>query len=498
AGVIGGSMIDFKEIGNYAAELAVRQIVEPSSRSTDISMENYRTVFDSNALRKWGIKENRLPALSTVIHKTPSFLEHYAVQIAAASVFFCIQTIIIILLCYSRKRKLQAEKEFAKSLSLMKAQFENSPDIIFRITRDYTIISANRGVPGIAERDEIIGKTLPNLLPCEQREVSKAHCDQCFTEKKVVEFDNCSFRGTYSHVRLVPVPLTDGIESIFVNVTDTTEKMKAEEREKIMKEQINQADRMISLGLLVSGVAHEINNPAQYILSNLQFLMDSWRSVLPILDEYYREQGDFLVCGLPFSSERNAVESRFVKILSGAGRISLIVDELKSFARKDNGLDRELCDINTIVALSADLLKGMINGTTDYFTVRHGKNIPRINVNSRKIQQVIVNLLINALQSLPSKAAAVDISTAATPDGFVAVSIIDQGKGLSEDELKNISIPFYTTKRNQGGTGLGLFVSKNIIQSYGGNIDFISETGKGTQATVRIPIPFKESGRNTL
>lgn len=271
-------------------------------------------------------------------------------------------------------------------------------------------------------------------------------------------------------------------------VSDYTERKKAEELNEIQRQQLMQADKLASLGTLVAGVAHEINNPNNYILLNAKFLSRGWREVKPILDEYAARHGDFILGGLPYLQAYDKITLLFSGLIDGSKRIQKIVQSLKDFARDERGGVKKLIDLNEVVEAAITIVQPLIKKSTDNFSVRAGENIPKIIGNFQQLEQVIINLITNSCQALPNKDARLDLETAyeATRNNVV-VRVSDDGIGLAEPDLKHIFDPFFTTKRDTGGTGLGLSISYRIVKDHGGELFLESQLGKGTSATLKLP-----------
>jgi PAS domain S-box-containing protein len=272
-------------------------------------------------------------------------------------------------------------------------------------------------------------------------------------------------------------------------INDITERKRAEIAAAIRNEQLIQADKMASLGILVSGVAHEINNPNNFILLNSQLFSKIWKDVSPILEEYFAHNGEFSIAGMPYSSSKEKILQSLDGILKGSERIQTITKGLTEYARIDSGRLNESVDINKVVELAIVITSTMINKSTKNFTVEYGQNIPTIKGNAQQLEQVIINLINNACQSLDNSSAGIKVSTSFIPaQQSVRVKVEDQGVGISKNDLQHIMDPFFTTKRNMGGTGLGLSVSYNIVKSHGGTLVLASEPKKGTTARVLIPV----------
>jgi signal transduction histidine kinase len=259
---------------------------------------------------------------------------------------------------------------------------------------------------------------------------------------------------------------------------------------RLQQERFIQLDKMVALGVLVSGVAHEINNPNNFIMLNTPLLEDAWRSIAPILDHYCEENGDFLIGGLQFSEFRDDVPRLFAGIKEGSQRIKSIVDGLKRFSRVDSSEMTHGIDLNAVTRSAVALINNHIRKSTDRFFCSYAPEMPPVRGHYQRLEQVVINLLHNACDALPDKNSSISVTT--SYDRYrhrVLVEIRDEGIGIPADKLSNIQDPFYTTKRDRGGTGLGLSVSSGIMKAHNGYIHFDSTPGKGTTATVVLPVP---------
>lgn len=275
-------------------------------------------------------------------------------------------------------------------------------------------------------------------------------------------------------------------------INDITDLKKAEAAAAIKNRQLKQADKLASLGILVSGIAHEINNPNNFILLNAQLFCKIWKDVVPILDEYYNKNDDFVIAGMFYGKARDKLAQSIDGILKGSERIHKITKSLTEYARADSGDMNESVDINKAVEMAAMITSNLVKKATNNFLVEYGENIPVIKGNLQQLEQVVINLITNACQSLKNSSDAIKVQTYYNPERKkVRIKVKDEGVGIKKGDLKYIMDPFFTTKRNMGGTGLGLSVSYNIVKSHGGTLSISSEPGKGT--VVRASIPVSES-----
>jgi polar amino acid transport system substrate-binding protein len=256
----------------------------------------------------------------------------------------------------------------------------------------------------------------------------------------------------------------------------------------IRQQELIQADKLASLGILVSGVAHEINNPTGLILYNLPILRSAYQVTEAGLEARYAENGDFMIGGLSYGQLREEIPRLFDEMQGGARRIKRIVDDLKDFARKDTSSLDEAVDLNAVVQTAVRLLATTIKKSTRQFQVSCGDRLPLFRGNPQRIEQVVVNLVLNACQALPGPDQGIQLATSFDEQrGEVRLAVKDEGVGIPPEHLAHLTDPFFTTRRASGGTGLGLSVSAGIVKDHHGKLEFDSEPGVGTTAVMTLP-----------
>ena len=277
------------------------------------------------------------------------------------------------------------------------------------------------------------------------------------------------------------------VTRVYGIVQDVTEQRQIEEAAQREREAMTRADKMISLGVLVSGVAHEINNPNHSIMLNAPLLRDAWRSIIPIVDEHASREGATRIGNMPWEEMRGEGAAMIDDIERASERIRGIVTELRGFALDHYDGERRPVSMNDVVSSSLRLLGSHIRKATTRFSTVLAPDLPNVPANQGRLEQVLVNLVINACQALENADCAIVIETGRTPT-HVFVRVTDEGPGIAADDLRKIKDPFFTTKRASGGSGLGLAVSDRIAQEHGGELTFESTPGAGTSATLSIPI----------
>lgn len=271
-------------------------------------------------------------------------------------------------------------------------------------------------------------------------------------------------------------------------VRNITARKRAEALAEERRQQLMQADKLASLGILVQGVAHEINNPNNFILLNAKFLSRGWREVKPILDEYAARNGDFILAGLRYLQMYDKISQLFAGLIDGSKRIQKIVLSLKNFGHEGVRGARDLVDINNVVENAVTIVNALIKKSTERFQVSLARDLPPVMGNAQQLEQVLINLLTNSCQALRRRDAGLRLETLHEAErNRLVVRVSDEGIGIPEADLKRIFDPFFTTKRELGGTGLGLSISYKIITDHGGDLSFKSQVDKGTTATVTLP-----------
>jgi PAS domain S-box-containing protein len=270
---------------------------------------------------------------------------------------------------------------------------------------------------------------------------------------------------------------------------DITERKRAEAQARMHQEQLFQASKMVALGTLVSSVAHEINNPNNFIMLNTPILLEAWENARPILEEYYGKNGDFLLGGMNYSQMRENIPMLFSGILDGSTRIKQIVDDLKHFVRQDSPDLTQSVDINALLKSALSLVSNLITKSTNHFSIDYGEGLPLIPGNFQRLEQVVINLIQNACQALPDPHRGISVLTCYRQDSrTILISVHDEGIGIPPESLPHVTAPFFTTRQDSGGIGLGLSISSRIVEEHGGKMTFTSEPGKGTTVEVILPV----------
>jgi len=258
-------------------------------------------------------------------------------------------------------------------------------------------------------------------------------------------------------VSTTPLMEHDRVAGVLAILRDMTE-------ERALFERAARRDKLAALGELVGGVAHEVNSPLTGILAHAQLL-----------------QADVA----PDSDARRAADT----IVTEARRAARIVGKLLTFARQ-NPTERIPTDVNQVIADTIELRRYPLRVQEVELHVRLADGVPTIAADPFQLQQVFINLLSNAEQSVVSHGRPprrIEVSTGVR-DGEIVVMVSDSGAGIAPEHLPHIFNPFYTTKPKGVGTGLGLSISFGIVREHGGYIQATSTPGEGASFTVHLPL----------
>lgn len=383
--------------------------------------------------------------------------------------------------------------------------FDNAPVGILRTDFDGYPLHFNQafaqmlGYESVAQASQEIGENILHLYQdASRREVLK---EQLLKHGAVNDFEiacidrNGGHKILQMNLRYIDVggrKLIDGF------ATDITDKRRIEQETKERDKQLIQADKLISLGILSSGVAHEINNPNNFIAINAPLLQQAWQSLLPLLDAHAEEAGDFMVGELPYSRLKMHLPRLLDGIISGSQRIQQIVDNMRRLANPDMETMAEEVDLNRSLKIAIPFVKARIAKFRCQLELELDENQPFANGSPRQIEQVILNLMLNALDAMAETGGKLIVRTGHdAAAGTAWLSVTDCGKGIDPVAANQLFTPFFTTKRAMGGTGLGLAISQKIMQLHGGSVTLSNNTpGPGATATMTLPMA-NHSNENT-
>jgi len=249
--------------------------------------------------------------------------------------------------------------------------------------------------------------------------------------------------------------------------------VEANQKLKETQTQLIQNEKMASLGQLVAGIAHEINNPLAFVVNNLFIVESGLDGLSPEIEPHLSE---------PSLARLRKARARLGEMSEGLCRVKALVLDLRTFSRLDEG-EFKTVDIGETIDAVLLLFKHKTNGRI--LVEKHYAPGNMLHCAGGRLHQVLMNLISNAVDAIAGQGK-MTITTSQTPDLFL-ISVRDTGTGIPEAIRTRIFDPFFTTKPTGQGTGLGLAISYGIVQDHGGSIEVISKEGEGTEFVVSIP-----------
>ena len=386
----------------------------------------------------------------------------------------------------------RTKHELRKSKAMLQSIFDGISDPLILLGKGLIINAVNRPTLDyyrIKNVDRIIGK------PCfmglgDQSEV----CDGCIIPEAVSEgrdqtFQRRSLKSSeqFEEISLYPVFDEKGnIDNTIIRIHDITEK-------KRMEKQLIQSEKLASIGVLVSGIAHEINNPNNYISVNIPILRDYINRVIPIMDEYAEKHPDLEILHMPYPEFREDIFELLDNIQHGSRQIKSIVKELKVFSKPDQDKPNEKIDLTPMFEKVFAFCWSKIRKTVKTFNVNIPENLPEIPIDSQLLEQILINLLINAANAFDTpfnENSRVDlvVSMDDSKENQLIIEVSDNGRGMDEKIIEKIFDPFFTTNPSEDGTGLGMYIVHNLIEKIGGRIQVESKLEEGSKFTLILDI----------
>jgi PAS domain S-box-containing protein len=357
--------------------------------------------------------------------------------------------------------------------------FIYAKDAQSRFTAANKLVAHRMGV----EPSELLGKTDFDFFPREHAERFFAD-EQALIQSGVplIDREELAFDKTRGKDRVIltsKIPLRDEAGNLtgFVGTGfDITDRKDAEAR-------------LESIGRLAAGVAHEINTPSQYLNDSVAFIRDGVGELLAYIDELHKLTDARPAAGEDVDYMREELPPALTRVSEGLSRIAEIVRSMKVFSHVDQNemSDVDLnCSVTSTLVVARSEYRDVADVETDF------GQIPRVVCHGGQINQVILNLVVNAAHAISDNCKGTRgkiVVRTREENGRVVISIEDTGGGIPEGIRARIFDPFFTTKEVGRGTGQGLSVSRNVVvKGHGGELEFVTEIGKGTTFFVRLPV----------
>ncbi|HEY9698689.1 MAG TPA: ATP-binding protein [Trichocoleus sp.] len=423
----------------------------------------------------------------------------------------------------------QAEEAVRQAEARSRALLNAIPDLMLRLHRDGTYLDcqAPKDFHLVVFPNDRIGKNIREVLPPEVAEQRMRSIEQVLATGEMYTYEQQLTINGALHYEEARIAIAAEDEVLLI-VRDITDRKEAEEALKQSEAQLRQqtqelqaalnqlqrtqiqlvqSEKMSSLGQLVAGVAHEINNPVNFIYGNLSHASQYTQDLLNLL-KLYQKHYPHPVTEIQAAAE--AIDLEFLvedlpkliaSIRVGAERIQKIVASLRNFSRMDEA-EMKAVDIHEGIDSTLLILQNRIKAKPDHHEIcvlKEYGNLPLVECFAGQLNQVFMNILSNAIDALEDQEqnSSQAQMIAAPPqiriiteqqNDHILIRFIDTGSGISKSKLNRIFDPFFTTKPIGKGTGLGMSISYQIIQKHGGSLRCFSEPNQGTEFLIEIPI----------
>jgi signal transduction histidine kinase/GAF domain-containing protein len=389
------------------------------------------------------------------------------------------------------KDRIRFQDQLQLSKSRLQAVFDSISEPLILLSEDMVVKMLNKTAAdyyGLSEYKELLDSKCHQMLrasdaPCEGCEIPDA-----ISSVKSMTFERKGFMDPERVEQVFIYPVQEkGVDSKdhLLRISDIT-------NQRMFEKQLIHSEKMSSLGVLVSSIAHEINNPNSFISFNIPILRDYIEEVMPIIDAHAAGHPEFEICHMTYPEFRKDIANLLDNIDHGSGRITTFVSNLKEFSQVKEKAEEDWVELNNVIENVLAICNVQLKKTVKSLVTNLPENLPRVWSDPTYLEQILLNLLVNAAQAADKNDSRVELNVEVRPSWLdhTILEVKDNGAGMDEKTRQEIFNPFFTTKSSSGGTGLGLYVSHNLVHSLKGRIEVESDLGKGS--TFRIVLPDKE------
>lgn len=493
--VVGGKVSGASMQAEALGRMALR--VLSGTRASDIPVQTEgvnRYLYRAPALEQWAVSERSLPAGSTVVDRPFSLYRAYHLQINVLALLVTLLVSTIAVLVYMMRRRAASERQLRRLRNLLSNTLDSMPSVIVGVAPDGMVTHWNSHAAtatGVNARDAVgrpLGEVFPRLEQLKPLVAEAMQDGQVRDGLRLLHPVGDMVR--YEDTTVFPL-VANGTQGAVIRVDDVTE------RERI-REMMVQTEKMLTVGGLAAGMAHEINNPLGGILQAVQNMRRR------VEEERADNEAAASKAGLTMVQLRGYLERReilrmFDDIAASAARAAHIVANMLDFSRKtdETSTPQDLHRLieNTLELAANDYdLKKLYDFRMLRIVRQYSPMLPPVPCLPTEIEQVLLNLFKNAAQALATHPPAdgapptLTIRTERHHD-LVAVTVSDNGPGMTPEVQARVFDPFYTTKPPGEGTGLGLSVSYFLItHNHGGSFALHADPGKGAHFTFTLPL----------
>lgn len=381
----------------------------------------------------------------------------------------------------------RAEEDLRRSKEMFQAVFDGISDPLLMLGSDMKVLMLNRAAAeyyclGYPERS--LGKVCFRALARERGPCPDCGVLPAVEQGLAVTVERRGVRDPARHEQVTVYPIRNfatASSASIIHVRDITES-------KAVQRHLVQSEKMASLGYLISGIAHEINNPNNFITFNIPILKEYIQSLLPVLDEHAAKAENFTACGMAYGEFREDLFKILDNIEYGSYRINNIVSSLRAFSRKREQAEPKWIKVGEVVENVLAVCRIKLSNSVKTLQVSVPDDLPMLKTDPDMLAQIIINFMINAVQAADKRDSWVSLAVRLDDrdQGMVVIEVADNGCGMDEATKERIFDPFFTTRRAGEGTGLGLSMSHYLAATLGGSIEVDSKPGEGSSFRLHL------------
>jgi signal transduction histidine kinase len=384
----------------------------------------------------------------------------------------------------------RAEETVRKNKEVLQTIFDGIIDPLVMLNANLEVRLLNKAASEyyLVDQESVLGKPCYQAFKARSKPCKGCHVPRAISSAQSIAFERKSFSGPYGFEKITIYRLKERNgepKEFIIRIHDITER-------KLMEKQIIQSEKMASLGVLVSSVAHEINNPNTFVSFNIPILNDYIDEMMPIIDEYAVGRPEFEICNLAYPEFRRDIFKLLVNIKNGSDRISSFVSNLREYSQYNDKIPLTRVEIRDIIERVLSICHNKIKNSVKSFTKHVPDHLPPIYTEPDAIEQILINFLINASQSADKEDSWIKLSVSVNDaqEKRIWIEVRDNGSGMDEEIQLKVFDPFFTTKPPEDGTGLGLYVCHTLAERLNGRIEIESEPGEGS--VFRLILPLKD------
>ncbi len=388
--------------------------------------------------------------------------------------------------------RIKAEETVRENKKLLQKVFDGILDPLIMLTANLKVRLLNKAASEyyFVDQESVIGK------PCYQAFKARSEpCKGCkipvaISGAQSTAFEQKGFSGPYGFEKITIYLIKERNgepKEFIIRIHDITER-------KLIERKIIQSEKMASLGVLVSSVAHEINNPNNFISFNLPILKDYINEMIPIIDEYAVGRPEFELCNQIYPEFRQDLFKLLVNIENGSVRISSFVSNLREYSQYREKKPWIRVELKDIIEKVISICHSKIKNSVKSFVKNVPGYLPAIYTEPYTIDQILINFLVNASQAADKEDSWIKLNIIVNDVGeqHICIEVSDNGCGMDEETQLKIFDPFFSTKSPVDGSGLGLYVCHTLAERLKGRIEIESEPGEGSMFRLILPLKDKK------